>query len=51
MAPGVTVVKIVPENEKLIIEAKLPLSEIGYIKKNLKQKLDLIHPRAQGSDQ
>ena len=40
VAPGVTVVEIVPENEKLIIEAKLPLSEIGYVKKTLKQKLD-----------
>ena len=45
VAPGVTVVEIVPENEKLIIEAKLPLSEIGYVKKILKQRLDLIHPR------
>ena len=51
VAPGVTVVEIVPENEKLIIEAKLPLSEIGYIKKILKQRLDLIHPRVQGLDQ
>ena len=40
VAPGITVVEIVPENEKLIIEAKLPLSEIGYVKKTLKQKLD-----------
>ena len=38
VAPGVTVVEIVPENEKLIIEAKLPLSEIGYVKKNLEAK-------------
>ncbi len=32
VAPGVTVVEIVPENEKLIIEAQLPLSEIGFVK-------------------
>ena len=41
IAPGVTVVEIVPENEKLIIEAKLPLSEIGYVKKNLEAKIRL----------
>ena len=35
VAPGVTVVEIVPENEKLIIEAQLPLSEIGFIKNGL----------------
>ena len=44
VAPGVTVVEIVPENEKLIIEAKLPLSEIGYIKKNLEAKIRLNTP-------
>ena len=44
VAPGVTVVEIVPENEKLIIEAKLPLSEIGYIKKNLDAKIRLNTP-------
>ena len=44
VAPGVTVVEIVPENEKLIIEAKLPLSEIGYVKKNLKAKIRLNTP-------
>ncbi len=41
VVPGVTVVEIVPENEKLIIEAKLPLSEIGYVKKNLDVKIRL----------
>ena len=41
VAPGVTVVEIVPENEKLIIEAKLPLSEIGYVKKALEAKIRL----------
>ena len=44
VAPGVTVVEIVPENEKLIIEAKLPLSEIGYVKKNLEAKIRLNTP-------
>ncbi len=44
VAPGVTVVEIVPENEKLIIEAKLPLSEIGYVKKNLDAKIRLNTP-------
>ena len=41
VAPGVTVVEIVPENEKLIIEAKLPLSEIGYVDKDLEAKIRL----------
>ncbi len=44
VTPGVTVVEIVPENEKLIIEAKLPLSEIGYVKKNLEAKIRLNTP-------
>jgi len=44
VAPGVTVVEIVPENEKLIIEAKLPLSEIGYVKKELEAKIRLNTP-------
>ena len=44
VAPGVTVVEIVPENEKLIIEAKLPLSEIGYVKKDLQAKIRLNTP-------
>ena len=44
VAPGVTVVEIVPENEKLIIEAKLPLSEIGYVKKDLEAKIRLNTP-------
>lgn len=44
VAPGVTVVEIVPENERLIIEAKLPLSEIGYVKKNLEAKIRLNTP-------
>ena len=44
VAPGVTVVEFVPENEKLIIEAKLPLSEIGYVKKNLEAKIRLNTP-------
>ena len=30
--PGEEILEIVPANEKLIIEAKLPVSEIGYIK-------------------
>lgn len=44
VAPGVTVVEIVPENEKLIIEAKLPLSEIGYVDKDLEAKIRLNTP-------
>ena len=44
VAPGVTVVEIVPENERLIIEARLPLSEIGYVKKGLKAKIRLNTP-------
>jgi len=44
VAPGVTVVEIVPENEKLIIEARLPLSEIGYVKKGLEAKIRLNTP-------
>ncbi len=44
VAPGVTVVEIVPQNEKLIIEAKLPLSEIGYVKKDLEAKIRLNTP-------
>ena len=44
VAPGVTVVEIVPENERLIIEAKLPLSEIGYVKKELEAKIRLNTP-------
>lgn len=41
IAPGVTVVEIVPDNEKLIIEAKLPLSEIGFVKRGLEAKIRL----------
>lgn len=41
ITPGVTVVEIVPENEKLIIEAKLPLSEIGFVKNGLEAKIRL----------
>ena len=44
VAPGVTVVEIVPEDEKLIVEAKLPLSEIGYISKGLLAKIRLNTP-------
>ncbi len=44
VAPGVTVAEIVPENEKLIIEAKLPLSEIGYINVGLDAKIKLNTP-------
>ena len=44
VAPGVTVAEIVPEDEKLIIEAKLPLSEIGYIKIGLSTKIRLNTP-------
>ena len=44
IAPGVTVAEIVPENEKLIIEANLPLSEIGYVKEGLKAKIRLNSP-------
>ena len=39
-----TVVEIVPEDEKLIVEAKLPLSEIGYISKGLLAKIRLNTP-------
>ena len=41
VAPGVTVVEIVPEDEKLIVEAKLPLSEIGYVSPGLDAKIRL----------
>lgn len=44
VAPGVTVVEIVPENEKLIIEAQLPLSEVGFIKIGLDAKIRLNSP-------
>ena len=44
VAPGVTVVEIVPDNEKLIVEAKLPLSEIGYISDGLDAKIRLNTP-------
>ena len=44
IAPGVTVVEIVPKNEKLIVEAKLPLSEIGYVKSGLNAKIRLNTP-------
>ena len=44
VAPGVTVVEIVPDNEKLIIEAKLPPSEIGYVFKGLDAKIRLNSP-------
>ena len=44
IAPGVTVVEIVPKNEKLIIEAKLPLSEIGFVKIGLNAKVRLNSP-------
>ena len=44
VAPGVTVVEIVPDNEKLIVEAKLPLSEIGYISSGLDAKIRLNTP-------
>ena len=44
IAPGVTVVEIVPKNEKLIIEAKLPLSEIGFVKIGLNAKIRLNSP-------
>ena len=41
VAPGVTVVEIVPEDDRLIIEARLPLSEIGYVKNGLNTKIRL----------
>ena len=44
VAPGVTVVEIVPDNEKLIVEAKLPLSDIGYISNGLDAKIRLNTP-------
>ena len=44
VTPGVTVVEIVPEDEKLIIEANLPLSEIGYISVGLNAKIRLNTP-------
>tara|TARA_B100000287_G_scaffold435141_2_gene502080 strand:- start:678 stop:1955 length:1278 start_codon:yes stop_codon:yes gene_type:complete len=44
VAPGATVAEIVPEDEKLIIEANLPLSEIGYIDAGLKAKIRLNTP-------
>jgi len=44
VAPGVTVVEIVPEDEKLIVEAKLPLSEIGYVSNGLEAKIRLNTP-------
>ena len=44
VAPGITVVEIVPEDEKLIIEAKLPLSEIGYVSVGLDTKIRLNSP-------
>ena len=44
VAPGVTVAEIVPENEKLIIDDNLPLSEIGYIKTGLSAKIKLNTP-------
>ena len=44
ITPGVTVAEIVPEDEKLIIEAKLPLSEIGYVKAGLEAKIRLNTP-------
>ena len=44
VAPGVTVVEIVPENEKLIVEAKLPLSEIGYVSPGFNAKIRLNTP-------
>ena len=43
VAPGVTVAEIVPE-EELIIEANLPLSEIGYVRKGLDTKIRLNTP-------
>ena len=39
-----TVAEIVPEDEKLIIEANLPLSEIGYISVGLNAKIRLNTP-------
>ena len=44
VAPGVTVAEIVPEDEKLIVEAHLPLSEIGYISIGLDAKIRLNTP-------
>ena len=44
VTPGVTVAEIVPEDEKLIIEANLPLSEIGYITVGLNAKIRLNTP-------
>ena len=44
VTPGVTVAEIVPEDEKLIIEANLPLSEIGYISLGLDAKIRLNTP-------
>ena len=44
VAPGVTVAEIVPEEEKLIIEANLPLSEIGYVRKGIDTKIRLNTP-------
>ena len=44
IAPGVTVAEIVPEDEKLIVEAHLPLSEIGYISIGLDAKIRLNTP-------
>ena len=44
VTPGVTVAEIVHEDEKLIIEANLPLSEIGYITVGLNAKIRLNTP-------
>ena len=42
--------EIVPEDEKLIIEAKTPLSEIGYISVGLEAKIKLNTPEGQDLD-
>lgn len=44
VAPGVTVLELVPEKDELIIEGKLPLTEIGYINIGMSAKIRLNSP-------
>jgi membrane fusion protein, adhesin transport system len=41
LQPGGTVLEIVPGGDKLVIEAKLPIQDIGYVKEGQKAKVSL----------
>lgn len=44
--PGATVVEIVPGEDRLVIEAKLPISDIGYVQAGQTARVKLASPDA-----